>query len=229
MAFSDFILTNAGETLLEKVMSGTTALKLTSFKIGSGTLNAADIAGLTSLKKEMDSFTFGSVSALPDDTGVHLTVDVDNKAATTSAYQWTESAIYAADPDKGSIIFAASYATDSGETIPVYGGKYPISITEDIVLAIASASSVSITVDGTAWISRSTAQGMIDAATEQINRQTLDLVGHLHRDIARTVFKLRIQSLIDSSDYKCIMVDTIDAASDVKLISGSFGSGAVYI
>ena len=57
MAFSDFILTNAGENLLEKVMSGITALKLTSFKIGSGALNAADIAGLTSLKKEMDSFT----------------------------------------------------------------------------------------------------------------------------------------------------------------------------
>lgn len=229
MAFSDFILTNAGEALLEKVMSGTTALKLTSFKIGSGALNAADIAGLTSLKKEMDSFTFGSVSALPDDTGVHLTVDVDNKAATSAAYQWTESAIYATDPDKGSILFAASYATDSGETIPVYDGKYPISITEDIVLAIASASSVSITVDGTAYISRLTAEGMIKNAKSEILQECQLEVGHLHRDITQTVFKLQINSLINSSDYKCIMVDEIDSSSAVKLISGSYTSGSVYI
>lgn len=178
MAFSDFILTNAGDALLEKVMSGTTTLKLTSFKIGSGTLTAADIAGLTALKKETASFSFGSVSSLPDDTGVHLTVDVDNKSATSAAYQWTESAIYATDPDSGSIIFAASYATDSGETIPVYDGKYPIVITEDIILAIGSTSTVSITVDGSAWITRSTAQGMIDSSIENKADKATTLAGY---------------------------------------------------
>lgn len=173
MAFSDFILTTAGEDLLEKVMAGSTKLTLTSFRIGSGALTVADIPSMTALKKETASFSFGSLAALGDDLGIHLTVDVDNKSATSTAYQWTESAIYATDPDKGSIVFAASYATDSGETIPVYDGKYPITITEDIVLIIGSASNISVTVDGSAYISRTTASGMIaDAIKDKADTAT---------------------------------------------------------
>lgn len=59
--------------------------------------------------------------------------------------------------------------------------------------------------------------------------ELLERDAHLHRDITHVAFDLKIKGLIDDSEYDCLSVDTIDAATDVNLTHGKFSDGFVYI
>ncbi|MGN1382369.1 MAG: hypothetical protein ACI4W2_06070 [Eubacterium sp.] len=59
--------------------------------------------------------------------------------------------------------------------------------------------------------------------------ELLERDAHLHRDITHVAFDLKIKGLIDDSEYDCLSVDTIDAATDVNLTHGKFSNGFVYI
>lgn len=258
MDFNTFILTDAGRALLTKVMKGECKLTLTSFNIGAGTFTEDEVPALTALKDQRASFSFGTVTDLQDGTGVHVTVTVSNVDAKED-YIWTESAIMANDPDAGTILYAAACTTDgSGEKITAYNGSYPVLVTEDIMTGIDDAANVEITVNLSQYLTQTDADrlyapikttytkievdalldkkadkattlagyGITDALTEEA---VLEREAHLHRDISHLAFKLDISDALDTSDFDCISVDTIDTADAVNLIHGTFTSGRVYI
>lgn len=161
MAFTDFILTNAGKTLMNKVAAGTTTLTLSSFRVGSGALTADAIPSMTALVNEKAKFGFSSIKNLSDGSGVQLSVVVSN-VGNTADYTMTEAAIYATDPDSGDILFAAAYDTSGDYKIVKYTSGYPVTITEDIVLAFGSTNTVSVTIDGSSIVTTSSLQTMVD-------------------------------------------------------------------
>lgn len=161
MAFTDFTLTNAGKTLMNKVAAGTTTLTLSSFRVGSGALTADAIPSMTALVNEKAKFGFSSIKNLSDGSGVQLSVVVSN-VGNTADYTMTEAAIYATDPDSGDILFAAAYDTSGDYKITKYTSGYPITITEDIVLAFGSTNTVSVTIDGSSIATTSSLQTMVD-------------------------------------------------------------------
>lgn len=159
MTFARFELTDAGRELVEKVVEGKCKLSLTSFDIGSGTLTPEEIPKMTALKNKTASFKYDSVTNLTDGTGAVFSATVSNLDATND-YFWKETAIIAEDPDAGSIILAAQYATDEGEKIPAYNGMYPVTVTEDVAIAVDDASQINITTAWSNYITRTDAERM---------------------------------------------------------------------
>lgn len=160
MAFSEFKLTTKGLALMRKVIAGEESLSLTSFHIGSGTLKDTDIPNLQSLNHDEASFAFAGIADLSDGSGVKIDVIISNYQ-NAADYQWKESAIYANDPATGDFVFAASYDTGDGMKIPKYDGNYPVSITEDIIIAVANASQITITTNKDQFVTESAVETLV--------------------------------------------------------------------
>ena len=54
-------------------------------------------------------------------------------------------------------------------------------------------------------------------------------LGGIEHDLVNLTFQLAMSNLVDSSDLDTVVIDTIDSASDVNIISGAFANGKVYI
>ena len=58
-----------------------------------------------------------------------------------------------------------------------------------------------------------------------INNQT----EKVQYDVAEIIFQMSIRDMTDNSKYRNVIVDNIDSASAVNLITGSYTTGKVYI
>ena len=56
-----------------------------------------------------------------------------------------------------------------------------------------------------------------------------DALGGIEHDLTDIAFQLAASNLIDSSDLDTVIIDTIDSASAVNIISGAYANGKVYI
>mgnify|MGYP007012489784 CR=1 FL=1 len=54
-------------------------------------------------------------------------------------------------------------------------------------------------------------------------------LGGIEHDLVNLTFQLVMGNLVDSSDLDTVIIDTIDSASAVNIISGAYANGKVYI
>lgn len=54
-------------------------------------------------------------------------------------------------------------------------------------------------------------------------------LGGIEHDLVSLTFQLVMSNLVDSSDFDTVVVDTIDSAAAVQIISGAWANGKVYI
>ena len=54
-------------------------------------------------------------------------------------------------------------------------------------------------------------------------------LGGIEHDLVSLTFQLVTSNLVDSSDFDTVVVDTIDSAAAVQIISGAWANGKVYI
>lgn len=141
--FGTLTLTALGLALQQKVTSGTT-LTFKRAGIGDKTLpDGTDASSLTKLENEKLSTTFTSIS--PGSNAVDLKFTFSNSGL-SEGFFIRELGIFAADPDKGEILYAYANAGDKPDFLPAKGANIVEEIFE-VVAAIGTAADVTATID----------------------------------------------------------------------------------
>lgn len=112
--FPGFALTNQGQALLAKAISGV-PLEFSKVALGAGELNG-DITDLTELI-DVKIDNIGIISILRNGENSILRVSALN-AGISAPFMWREIGVYAIDPDDGEILYAASNAGSSADVVP---------------------------------------------------------------------------------------------------------------
>ena len=141
-AFPKMTLTNAGQALQTKVLSGA-QLTFTRIALGDGQLNDQPIVLLTALIHQTASVTVQSVRVIG--TSTCQVSGFFSNTTITQGFQWRETGIFAQDPDVGEILYGYTNAGGAGDYIPTAQDtrieKYIFTS-----IAVANAQTVNITI-----------------------------------------------------------------------------------
>ncbi|MFH2065003.1 MAG: hypothetical protein ABIK15_07390 [Pseudomonadota bacterium] len=112
--FPGFALTNQGQALLAKAISGA-QLEFSKVAMGAGELSGsiADLTDLIDIKID----NIGIMSIARDGENSILRVSALN-VGVSAPFLWREIGVYAIDPDEGEILYAASNAGSSADVVP---------------------------------------------------------------------------------------------------------------
>lgn len=176
--YNQFVVTDAGRTLLAKAVANKGTFTISSIKTSSHTYTQGAIAALTSLADVKQSFPLASATTV-DSTTVKLQFNVTNVGLATS-YTLATLGVYATY-NNSETLFAVSTANDPDIMNAEQAGALVRNILTTIYIKTANASSISITVDMDTYVTKA----MLDAA----EKKALDLahpVGSVYLQVGGT-------------------------------------------
>lgn len=239
MIYSDTIITKKGRELIAKLQVSGATTKFSSLVLGAGTDKLTEES--IQLTDPRQKFELDSAKLSSDATDkIELTASPNN-IGLESGYTIREMGIYAQDPDEGNILYAVINTEDNSSTydqFPAYSGEEDFAeIIFRMEIRVANAKEVTIV------LSEENLRRQVMENTESIknihieveeelegNRQyTREMASLIQYDLAEVAFQLSLRDLIDDSTLRNVIVDDIDSASAVNIISGSYESGKVYI
>ncbi len=135
-------LTANGKALLAKAQAGKCAIQITKAQAGSGTYTSSeDISTRTALKTVKQTFPISN-KVINSNSALVLKITMENREL-TAGYDIREFGIFAADPDKGEILYSIATAQTS-DYMPAYNGVVPSVINMSYYLEVANAANVTI-------------------------------------------------------------------------------------
>lgn len=135
-------LTKDGKALLAKAQAGKCAIQITKAQSGSGSYSESeDISQRTALKTVKQTFPISN-KTINSDSALVLKITMENTEL-SAGYEITEFGVFAADPDKGEILYSIATASTS-DYMPAYNGVVPSVINMSYYLEVANAASVTI-------------------------------------------------------------------------------------
>lgn len=176
--YNQFVVTDAGRTLLAKAVANKGTFTISSIKTSSHTYTQGAIAALTSLADVKQSFPLASATTV-DSTTVKLQFNVTNVGLATS-YTLATLGVYATY-NNSETLFAVSTANNPDIMNAEQAGALVRNILTTIYIKTANASSISITVDMDTYVTKA----MLDAA----EKKALDLahpVGSVYLQVGGT-------------------------------------------
>jgi hypothetical protein len=156
-----------------------------------------------------------------------------------------EIGLYAEDEGEEILYSIAVCAGERGDWMPPYNGSSAAEIIQSFVVTVDNALNVTIAMRSDAFALARELGLVSDLNTENkssavaaINEILVDLthvieevddivaveLGKILEDLLNMAFQLKVQNLIDTSDFNTIMVDIFDTAADVTIISGTYDS-----
>lgn len=149
--FKSAVITQKGQNLLAKVISGNTVFNFTKIATTDNDNSAEDLASLTEIGT-IRQHTPISAIVKQNNSNVKISAAFYNRTLTQGYYVKTIG-LYATDPDEGEILYSVSVADESMATadwMPPFNGIGVSSLEVNLVTAVSNASSVSVDVDPSA-------------------------------------------------------------------------------
>ena len=139
-------LTDLGRALDAKVTAGTTLLSFTKMKLGSGTETAEDIPDMTDLISPKLVLGISSCAVSASDDTICELISVASSDDVETSFVVRELGVYATDPDVGEILYAVMLDS-TPDTMPNENVSSPITVTYQVNIVSANASSITAIID----------------------------------------------------------------------------------
>lgn len=149
-AFKSAVITNKGQALMAKLMSGSTKMEFTKINTGDTPLTG-DLAALTGIGTIRQSVKVAEITR-QNVSNVKVSACFDNSKL-AQGYYVRSLGLYAMDPQDGEILYSVSVADEGVATadyMPPFNGIGVSSLLVDLITAVSNASNVNVTVDPTA-------------------------------------------------------------------------------
>ena len=143
--YSKLVITNYGQELLAKMIAGSGNIDFTKVSASSTTYTEAQLASLTSLSNIKQTSLISKVTRT-NNVAIKVEAAFSNASLTTGYYMRTLG-LYAIDPDRGEILYAAVIETSGNCYIPPYNGVTVTGAYIQMISTVGNADNVSLAVD----------------------------------------------------------------------------------
>lgn len=155
-------LTDLGRALDAKVTAGTTLLSFTKMKLGSGTETAEDIPAMTDLVSPKLVLGISSCAVSASDDTVCELISVASSSDVEDSFDVRELGVFATDPDVGEILYAVMLDS-TPDTMPNKNVSSPVTVTYQVNIVSANASSITAVIDPAGLVTTSVLQAHNDS------------------------------------------------------------------
>lgn len=155
-------LTDLGRALDAKVTAGTTLLSFTKMKLGSGTETAEDIPSMTDLVSPKLVLGISSCAVSASDDTVCELISVASSSDVEESFVVRELGVFATDPDVGEILYAVMLDS-TPDTMPNENVSSPVTVTYQVNIVSANASSITAVIDPAGLVTASVLQAHNDS------------------------------------------------------------------
>lgn len=143
--YSKLVITNYGQELLAKMIAGSGNIDFTKISASSTTYTEAQLASLTSLSNIKQTSLISKVTRT-NNVAIKVEAAFSNASLTTGYYMRTLG-LYAVDPDRGEILYAAVIETSGNCYMPPYNGVTVTGAYIQMISTVGNADNVSLAVD----------------------------------------------------------------------------------
>lgn len=143
--YSKLVLTGLGQALLAKMIAGTGNIDFTKICSSSTQYSEAQLASLTSLSGVQQTSLVSKVTRT-NEVAIKVESAFTNVDLKTGYYMRTLG-LYAVDPDRGEILYAATIETSGNCTMPAYNGITVSAAYIQMITTVGNADNVSLEVD----------------------------------------------------------------------------------
>lgn len=143
--FSRLVLTTNGQALIAKMIAGTSGAKFTKISTSSTQYTLAQLGGLSSLSGIQQTAPVSHVEVV-NKAAVQVETSFTNTKLTTGYYMRTLG-LYATDPDRGEILYAAAVEATGNSYMPPHNGVTVSGAYIKLVTMVGNAENVSLAVD----------------------------------------------------------------------------------
>lgn len=143
--YSKLVITNYGQELLAKMIAGSGNIDFTKVSASSTTYTEAQLASLTSLSNIKQTSLISKVTRT-NNVAIKVEAAFSNASLTTGYYMRTLG-LYAVDPDRGEILYAAVIETSGNCYMPPYNGVTVTGAYIQMISTVGNADNVSLAVD----------------------------------------------------------------------------------
>lgn len=186
--FKKVVITNKGQALMAKLMSGVGTVEFTKMAVSSTVYSDAQLVGLTSLTGIKQNAPISKVLRTNNvAVEVHAAITNDDL---TIGYHMQTLGLFAKDPQEGEILYAVTNASVAGY-MPPFNGKTPSGAFFTMVTTVGNAENVTLEINPSAYATIGNVndlQGQIDNLEAYIGYQDTEIVG-LEADFATSTFK----------------------------------------
>lgn len=155
-------LTDLGRALDAKVTAGTTLLSFTKMKLGSGTETAEDIPAMTDLVSPKLVLGISSCAVSASDDTICELISVASSSDVEDSFVVRELGVFATDPDVGEILYAVMLDS-TPDTMPNKNVSSPVTVTYQVNIVSANASSITAVIDPAGLVTASVLQAHNDS------------------------------------------------------------------
>ncbi len=149
--FSSLVITKTGQELLTKIISGTDGIRFTRIKTSDTGYKFSELETLTALSGIKQNTPIISVSRT-NNTAIMVEALISNTELTLGYYLRTIG-LYAEDPDKGEVLYAASAELSGGCFMPAYNGITVSGARIQFVTTVGNSNNISLLVDPAGMVS----------------------------------------------------------------------------
>lgn len=145
--FNKLVITNKGQSLMAKLIAGSTGVSFTKISTSTNVYTDAQILALTSLANVQQTTTISKITRI-NNVAVQIESAIENSKLTTG-YKINSIGLYAQDPDEGEILYAVASVEDStkGAYMPPYNNLTVSGAYFKLVTTVSNAENVSLNVD----------------------------------------------------------------------------------
>ena len=145
--FNKLVITNKGQSLMAKLIAGSTGVSFTKISTSTNVYTDAQILALTSLANVKQTTTISKITRI-NNVAVQIESAIENSKLTTG-YNINSIGLYAQDPDEGEILYAVASVEDStkGAYMPPYNNLTVSGAYFKLVTTVSNAENVSLNVD----------------------------------------------------------------------------------
>lgn len=145
--FNKLVITNKGQSLMAKLIAGTTSIEFTKIGVSTNIYSESQILALTSLSNVKQIGEISKITRI-NNVSVQIESAIENSKLTTG-YNMNSLGLYANDPDEGEILYAVASVSsaDKGAYMPPYNNLTVSGAYFKLVTTVSNADNVSLMVD----------------------------------------------------------------------------------
>ncbi len=149
--FSNLVITKTGQELLAKIISGADGVRFTKIRTSDTGYKFSELETLTALSGIKQNTPIISVSRT-NSTAIMVEALISNTELTVGYYLRTIG-LYAEDPKKGEVLYAASAELSGGCYMPAYNGITVSGARIQFVTTVGNSNNISLLVDPAGMVS----------------------------------------------------------------------------
>lgn len=143
--YSKFIITELGQQLIAKMLSGTGGIEFSRIVATEKKYNQSQLQSLTELTEITQSSSISQIT-MTNETSVKVEAGFSNIDLKTGYYMNTLG-LYANDPDEGEILYGVTVETSGNCYMPPYNGLTVTGAIIELTTTVGNAENVSLNVD----------------------------------------------------------------------------------